>query len=253
MKNVFTMKNILAAILAGFGVMFIMITTPKGTEPLKPDGNYTYPEYCIGHESEFVVDKGANSYINHGNVSDAITYVGNKGYNSYGDFELTASEYDQNTNSYYNPSIDLGFKLPEGWQAVCGTPKIGESSAYFYDYSAVSPDGKHMLTVKYHDLAKDGIKLKNEKAYLVDYSNVKTEKYWQAGYRDFYGSNVFAGDIFCSLIEMTSLDKDENAVEMGRYFLASQRLNEQYVLLIEYKTPYYDIDHSVWENFYCKK
>ena len=29
-KNVFTMKNILAALLAGFGVMFIMITTPNG-------------------------------------------------------------------------------------------------------------------------------------------------------------------------------------------------------------------------------
>jgi hypothetical protein len=70
------MKNILAVILAGFVVMFIMISTPEGTEPLKPDGNYTYPEYCIGHESDFVVDKSANSYINHGNVSDAITYVG---------------------------------------------------------------------------------------------------------------------------------------------------------------------------------
>ena len=83
------MKNILAAILAGFGVMFIMITTPKGTEPLSPDGDYTYPEYCIGHESDFVVDKSANSYINHGNVSDAITYVGTNGDFSCGEISLS--------------------------------------------------------------------------------------------------------------------------------------------------------------------
>lgn len=247
------MKNILAAILAGFVLMFIMITTPKGTEPLSPDGDYTYPEYCIGHESEFVVDKSANSYINHGNVSDAITYVGKNGYMSYGDIELTASSYDADTGSFYNESIDLGFKLPEGWQAVSGTPKADENPAYFYDYSAVSPDGSHLITVKYHDLETDGIKIKDEKDYILYYGEIKTEKYWQDGYRHITGTNVFVGEKFCSLTNMCSDKQNDEAVEMGQIFLASQRLNERYVLLIEYITPYYNIDHSVWECFYSLK
>ena len=253
MKNIFSMKNIIAAILAGLVLMFIMATTPKGTEPLSPDGDYTYPEYCIGHESEFVVNKSANSYINHGFVGDAITYVGEKGYNSFGDFELTASRYDSYTNSFYNESINLGFKLPDGWQAVCGTPKADENPAYFYDYSAVSPDGKYLLTVKYHDLEKDGITVKNEKDYILYYGDIKTEKYWQDGYKHITGSNVFVGDIFCSLTNMCSEKHNVEAVEMGQIFLANQLLNDRYVLLIEYITPYSDIDHSVWQNFYSEK
>ncbi|MBE6894281.1 MAG: hypothetical protein E7483_01555 [Ruminococcaceae bacterium] len=252
MKNIFTMKNLIAAILAGLVLMFIMVTTPKGTEPLSPDGNYTYPEYCIGHESEFVVNKAANSYINHGFVGDAITYVGSKGFNSYGNFELTASSFDESTNSFYNPSIDLGFKLPEGWQAVCGTPTAGENSAYFYDFSAVSPDGEYMLTVKYHDLEADGITIKNEKDYILYYGDVKTDKYWQDGYKNISGSNVFLGDKFCHLTEMYSLETDEKAVDMGRIFLANQLMNKKYVLLVEYRTPYYNVDHSVWQQFFCK-
>lgn len=247
------MKNILAAILAGFGVMFIMITTPKGTEPLSADGDYTYPDYCIGHESDFVVDKGANSYINHGFVGDAITYVGGKGYNSYGDFELTASKYDSDSNSYYNPSTGLGFKLPDGWQAVCGTPAADANPAYFYDYSAVSPDGEYMITVKYHDLEKDGIKIKDEKDYILYYGDIKTEKYWQDGYKHITATNVFVGDMFCNLTQMSSEKHSDKAVEMGQVFLANQLLNERYVLLIEYRTPYSDIDHSVWDCFYSEK
>jgi len=250
MKNILTMKNIIAAILAGLVLMFIMVTTPKGTEPLSPDGDYTYPDYCIGHESDFVVDKSANSYINHGFVGAAITYVGKNGSFSYGEIELTASKYDADTNSYYNPSIDFGFKLPDGWEAVSGTPKADENPAYFYDYSAVSPDGKHLLTVKYHDLEKDGIKIKNEKDYILYYGEVKTDKYWNAGYKTIVGSSIFAGDKFCSFTEMYSDDTDEKAVDMGRVFIADQIMNERYVLLIEYTTPYYDIDHSVWECFY---
>lgn len=253
MKNVFTMKNILAAILAGFGVMFIMITTPKGTEPLSPEGDYTYPEYCIGHESDFVVDKSANSYINHGNVSDAITYVGTKGYNSFGDFELTASRYDSDTNSFYNESINLGFKLPDGWQALSGTPKADENPAYIYDYSAVSPDGEYLLTVKYHDLEKDGIKIKDEKDFILYYGDVKTEKYWQDGYKHITATNVFVGDMFCNLTNLCSDKHNAEAVEMGQIFLANQLLNDRYVMLIEYTTPYSDIDHSVWQNFYSEK
>ena len=252
-KNVFTMKNLIAAVLAGFVLMFIMITTPKGTEPLSPDGDYTYPDYCIGHESEFVVNKAANSYINHGFVGDAITYVGDKGFNSYVDFELTASKYDQSTNSYYNQSTNLGFKLPQGWQAVCGTPTADESDAYFYDYSAVSADGEYMITVKYHDLEKDGIKIKDEKDFILYYGDIKTEKYWQDGYRHITGSNIFVGDNFCYLTNMCSDKQDDKAVEMGQIFLANQLLNDRYVLLIEYTTPYSDIDHSVWDCFYSRK
>ena len=252
MKKIFTMKNILAAILAGFVTMFIMITTPKGTEPLSPDGDYTYPEYCIGHESEFVVDKGANSYINHGNVSDAITYVGENGFMSYGDIELTASDYDSETNSFYNPSINLGFKLPEGWKAVSGTPKTDENPAYFYDFSAISPDGEYLLTVKYHNLEADDIKIKNEKDYILYYGDIKTEKYWQDGYKHITGSNVFLGDKFCNLTNMCSEKQDDKAMEMGQIFLANQLMNERYVLLVELRTPYSNIDHSVWENFYSE-
>ena len=242
MKKIFTMKNILAAILAGFVTMFIMITTPKGTEVLSPDGDYTYPEYCIGHESEFVVDKGANSYINHGNVSDAITYVGEKGNFSYGDIELTASSYDADTNSFYNPSIDFGFKLPGGWEALSGTPKADENPAYFYDYSAISPDGKSLMTVKYHDLEADGLKIKKN----ADYWDIKTEKHWQDGYKDISYTSIFAGDKFCDLAVCI---KDADSPKV---LIASQLLNERYVLIMEYTTPYGSTAYEVWENFYSE-
>ena len=236
------MKNLIAAILAGIVTMFLMITTPKGTEPLSPDGDYTYPEYCIGHESEFVVDKGANSYINHGNVSDAITYVGDNGFMSYGDIELTASKYNAETNSYYNPSIDFGFKLPEGWEAVCPTPAADENPAYFYDYGAVSPDGKSVMVVKYHDIAADGLKIKKD----MDYWDIKTEKHWQNGYNDIAYTNIFAGDKFCDLAVCI---KDADSPKV---LIASQIMNERYVLIMEYTTPYTDTAYEVWENFYSE-
>ncbi|MBR5306203.1 MAG: hypothetical protein IKU47_04690 [Oscillospiraceae bacterium] len=252
MKKIFTIKTLVAAIAAGFAVMFIMINIPAGTEPLSPDGDYTYPAYCIGHESEFVVDKGADSYINHKNVADAITYVGKNGYMSRGDIELTASKYDADTNSFYNESINFGFKLPEGWEALSGTPKADENPAYLYDYSAISPDGDFLLTVKYHDLEADGIKIKDEKDYIMSYGQIKTEKYWNDGYQNISQSNIFAGDMFLSLADMCSAEFDHKAMDMGRIFLASQRLNERYVLLIEYRTPYFEGGFESWDGFYSK-
>ena len=242
MKKIFTIKTLVAAIAAGFAVMFIMINIPAGTEPLSPDGDYTYPEYCIGHESEFVVDKGANSYINHGNVSDAITYVGENGFMSYGDIELTASKYDADTNSFYNESINFGFKLPEGWEALSGTPKTDENPAYFYDYSSISPDGKSLMTVKYHDLKADGLKIKKD----MDYWDIKTEKHWQDGYKDISYTSIFAGDKFCDLAVCI---KD---VQSPKVLIASQIMNEQYVLIMEYTTPYGNTAYEVWENFYSE-
>jgi len=137
--------------------------------------------------------------------------------------------------------------------ALSGTPKADENSAYFYDYSAISPDGEYLLTVKYHDLEADGIKIKNEKDYILYYGDIKTEKYWQDGYRHITGSNIFVGDNFCYLTNMCSDKQDDKAVEMGQIFLANQLLNDRYVLLIEYTTPYSDIDHSVWDCFYSGK
>lgn len=243
MKNVFTMKNILAAILAGFGVMFIMITTPKGTEPLSADGDYTYPEYCIGHESDFVVDKSANSYINHGNVSDAITYVGTNGDFSCGEISLSAAVFDKENNSMYNESLDFGFKAPDGWEFVCPTPTADDEGVYFYDYGAVSPDGKSVMVVKIHDLAADGLKIKK----YIDYWDIKTEKHWQDGYKDIAYTNIFAGDKYCDLAICI---KD---AESPKVLIASQILNDKYILVMEYTTPYTNTAYEVWQNFYSEK
>ena len=252
MKKYINFKSMVIVIIAAFAVMFIMINIPAGTEPLSPDGDYTYPPYCLGHENEFVVDKGAESYINHGNVADAITYVGENGYMSHGDIELTASRYDSDTNSFYNESINFGFKLPEGWEALSGTPRAGENPAYFYDYSAISPDGDFLLTVKYHDLEADGIKIKDENDFIMTYIQTITQPYWDAGYQNISHSNTFAGDKFCYLADMCSDEFDHKAMDLGRIFLASQRLNERYVLLIEYRTPYFEGGIESWNGFYSE-
>ena len=243
MKKVFTLKIILAAILAGFVVMFIMISTPKGTEPLNPDGNYTYPEFCIGHENEFVVDKGASSYINHGNVSDAITYVGKNGNFSHSEIELTAAVFDKENNSMYNESLDFGFKAPDGWEFVCPTPTADDEGVYFYDYGAVSPDGKSVMVVKIHDLAADGLKIKKD----MDYWDIKTIKHWQEGYKDIAYTNIFAGDKFC---DIAICIKD---AESPKAFIASQILNDRYILVMEYSTSYTNTAYEVWQNFYSEK
>ena len=244
MKKYINFKSMVIVIIAAFAVISVMVFGNDGADwvPLDPDGGYSYPDYCIGHEEDFVVN--ANSLkFQQGLYVEDIKYIGNKGDFADKNLNLGLSTYDQSSGCYYNESLNLGFKLPDGWEAVCPTPKADEEYTYLYDFGAVSPDGTYTLVVKYHDLKADGIKVKN----TADYYNFlyETDPYYKNGYRYDFGGNIFVADRLFHLREYTNSN-----TEKGRIYVAWQVLSKDYAIIAELYSPYENRHKDVWDGFF---
>ena len=246
MKKIFTFKNMLITLAVTFAVTGALALLYDGNSmvPLDPDGDYSYPDYCIGHEEEFITDSSSREYQK-GLYLYNIRYIGEHGHFSLPKYDGALSVYDEKTNSFYNESLNLGFKLPEGWEAVSVTPKADAEYTFHYDMGAVSPDGKYYIGVKFHNIKADGIKVKNE----TDYYGIATDPYYFKGYTDIVNSNIFVGNRFCSFSTCTDRKNTEN----GRVYIAKQILNENWVMLIEYHTPFDNQNKDVWDCFYTEQ
>ena len=238
-------KNLLIVTLAAFAVMAILPFVNDGTDmvPLDPNGHYSYPDFCIGHEEDFLVNANNTDYQK-GLYVDDIEYIGGNGDFAYKDLHLETSTYTAETNSFYNESLNLGFKLPEGWQAVSPTPTDDEEYTYIYDFGAASPDGNYSIVVKYHDISADGINVKT----FVDYNNAISDPYYEKGYTNFLHTNVFLADKYCHFKQCAN----QNDAEMGKLYVAYQLLNKDYAMIIELYTPYNNSNNNILGNFYSK-
>ena len=245
MKKIFSFKNVVITAAVVFVVMATLtfLYNDNSMVPLDPDGNYSYPDYCVGHEEEFITDSSSREYQMGLYLYD-IKYIGEYGHFSMPKFDGTLSVYDTATNSYYNEALNLGFKLPNDWEAVSGTPKADAEYTYIYDFGAQSPDCKYYIGVKLHNIKADSIKVENE----TDYYGIATDPYYYKGYTDISNSNIFVGNRFCSFSACTNNKDDEN----GRVYIAKQILNENWVLLVEYHTPLDNRNTDVWDCFFSK-
>lgn len=243
MKRIIKFKKIFTTVLSSVVIMFIFTScnAEKNMISLTPDGEYSYPDFCIGHEEDFLVNANSQEYIKNGYVSD-IEYIGDNGDFSYKSLSLEMSTYDENTSSFYNESLNFGFKLPDEWKVMSQTPTTNEKYTYIYDFGAVSPDGNYTVVVKYHDIGTDKIPVDK----YSDYFDRKTDAYYEKGYTNITRSNIFAGDKYCSL----AVCEDPKDTTRGKYYVASQILSTGYVMLIEYHTSIENRHKDVWENFY---
>ena len=240
MKKIFSFKNILFATLAAFALMAVIAFNYDGRNMvvLEADGNYSYPDFCKGHEDKFLVNANSPEYQK--GLYVAPEYAGDKGDFAFKNLALELSNFDQTTNSFYNQSLNLGFKLPENWEFVSPTPLKDDEYTYLYDFGAVSPDRKSTLVVKYHDLKADGIKLNN----FVGYYDYIEQPYYKKGYRNYIGSNIFVADNFCHSAQLTGTG------ETGELCVAWQILDKDYVMLIELHSPSASKNKDVWNCFY---
>ena len=80
MKKVLNFKNLLVITLADFAVMAVMAFANDGADmvPLDADGHYSYPDFCVGHEEEFLVNANTWEYQKGLYVND-LEYIGDNG------------------------------------------------------------------------------------------------------------------------------------------------------------------------------